>query len=66
MYKYDVIIRNVKSGIEEKVDQITASSQDAAKRIAVQTWFSQINMINEQIFVVRNDHQKPMIINGGI
>ena len=66
MTKYDVIIRNVKSGIEEKVDQITASSQEAAKRIAVQTWYSQINMINEQIVVVRNDHQKPMIINGGI
>ena len=53
MTKYDVIIRNVKSGIEEKVDQITASSQEAAKRIAARTWYNQINMINEQIIIIK-------------
>ena len=65
MKRYDVMIHNVKSGIDEKVDQITASSVTAAKRLAMKDWYSQINLIYEQIVIIENDHQKPMVDSFG-
>ena len=53
MANYSVIIRNGKTGIERKVDEIKAENQKEASKTAIRKWFTEMNMIVEQLIVVR-------------
>ena len=53
MAKYNVIIKNAKTGEERIVDEIMAASQVEAKKAVVAKWFTQVNMVVEHLMVVR-------------
>lgn len=53
MANYSVIIKDSKTGFERKVDEIRAENQIEAKKTAVRKWFTSVNMMVEQLMVVR-------------
>lgn len=54
MTKYDVIVKDTKSGTKRKIGELIAENQIDAKKQAVQKYFTQINMIIEHLMVVRS------------
>lgn len=53
MTKYNVIAKDARTGAERVLDTITAKNQVDAKKQAIKAYFSKINMVMEQLMVVR-------------
>lgn len=53
MTRYDVIAKDARTGNERHLNTITAENQVAAKKQAIKLYFTQINMVMEQLMVVR-------------
>lgn len=53
MTKYNVIAKEAKTGAERILGELKAENQVDAKKQAIRTYFTQINMVVEHLMVVR-------------